>query len=413
MEIVEFSGFKVAIDPETNFWAIYEEILPEEILKFHEENSKALTERMKKYRFEVNFNTAYINPTERCNANCPYCYIPPEIRNRGREMDYGTLKDILERLETLGVRNVIFHGAEPLIVKNEIFRAIDEFDYRFGVQTNGFLLESQDVEFLVERGVNVGLSFDSPRQEVDDLLRGKGHHRKIVELLDTFNGYENLNIITTINRHNYTHLAEMVDFLAGKVRLVLMNPVRGTSEGGRALRPDPLEAAGHFIEAVERAIWHTKNGKRIVIGDFANVLLGIIAPYSRVLQCDISPCGGGRRFISITPDGIFPCGEFIGMEQFRTGLEDLENVKNHFQEVKNRTVENIEECRECVYRNICGAPCPAEVYAETGTMLEKSPFCEFYKKVIEHAFRVIHRRDVEHVINLRGLRKIYEIEFGK
>ncbi|AIY90985.1 peptide-modifying radical SAM enzyme CbpB [Geoglobus acetivorans] len=413
METIEFSGFKVAIDPETNFWAIYEEILPEEILKFHEENRKALTERMKKYRFDVDFNTAYINPTERCNANCSYCYIPPEIRNRGREMDYETLRDILERLETLGVRNIIFHGAEPLIVKDKIFKAIDEFDYRFGIQTNGFLLESHDVEFLVERNVNVGLSFDSPRRETDDFLRGNGHHRKIVELLDMFNGYANLNIITTINRHNYTHLAEMVDFLAGKVRLVLMNPVRGTSEGGRSLRPDPLEAAEHFIDAVERAIWHTKNGRRIVIGDFANILLGIIAPYSRVLQCDISPCGGGRRFISITPGGIFPCGEFIGMEQFRTDLGNLENATNHFQEIRNRTVENIEECRECTYRNICGAPCPAEVYAEAGTMLEKSPFCEFYKKIIEHAFRVIHRGDVEHVINLKGLRKIYEIEFEK
>lgn len=409
METLEFDGFRVIFDPETNFWAIYENDVPEKVVEFYEQKREELKERMQRYRFEVDFNTAYINPTERCNASCEYCYIPLEIRKRGREMDYSALRNILERLEALGVKNVIFHGAEPLIVKDVVFRAIEEFDYRFGLQTNGFLLESGDVDFLIERDVNVGLSFDSPRKDIDDFLRGRGHYDKIVELLELFDGYGNLNVITTINRYNYTHLAEMVDFLAGKVRLVLMNPVRGTSEGGRSLRPDPILAAEHFLQAVERAIWHTKNGRRIVIGDFANILLGIVAPYSRVLQCDISPCGAGRRFLSVTPDGIFPCGEFIGFEEFRVSLDELENAGKHFENVRKRTVEWIEECRDCAYRNICGAPCPAEIYAEKGTMLEKAPFCEFYKAVIERAFEIIHRGDLEYVINLNALRKVYEV----
>ena len=124
METLEFDGFMVTLDPETNFWVIHDGKVPQEVMEFYERNREMLKERMRRYRFEVDFNTAYINPTERCNANCSYCYIPPEIRNRGREMDYKMLKDILERLEAIGVRNVIFHGAEPLIVKDRIFRAI-------------------------------------------------------------------------------------------------------------------------------------------------------------------------------------------------------------------------------------------------------------------------------------------------
>ncbi|WP_456477761.1 peptide-modifying radical SAM enzyme CbpB [Geoglobus ahangari] len=409
MKELEFDGFRVILDPDTNFWAIYERELPENVLRFYEENRSVLEERMRRYRFEVDFNTAYINPTERCNASCEYCYIPPEIRRRGREMSYEALRDILERLESLGVRNVIFHGAEPLLVKDAIFRVMGEFDYRYGIQTNGFLLEEEDVDFLKSMNANVGVSFDSPVREVEDFLRGKGHYDNIMQILDWFDGYANLNVITTINKHNYTQLEEMVDLLAGKVRLVLMNPVRGTSEGGRRLRPDPVKAAEHFLRAVERAIWHTKNGRRIVIGDFANILLGIVAPYSRVLQCDISPCGAGRRFISVTPEGIFPCGEFIGFEEFGIGLDELELAGEKFSEVRERVVERIEECRDCEYRNICGAPCPAEVYAEKGTMFEKAPFCEFYKAVIEKAFEVIHRGDLEHVVNLRALKRVYEI----
>ncbi len=411
MELIAIDDFSVAIDPETNFWVIVDgNEVPKEIRDFFDENRDTLLQKMRKYRFEVDFNTVYINPTERCNANCPYCYIPSEVRRRGKEMDYDTLRDVLEKIEGAGVKNVIFHGAEPLVVKDMIFRAIDEFDYSFGIQTNGFLLERDDVDFLMERNVNVGLSFDSPYKKIEDLLRGKGHHSKIVTLLDYFNGYSRLNIITTINSHNYIHLPDMIDFLAGRVEVVLMNPVRGTSRGGRDLRPDPVKASEYFIEAVERAIQHTKDGRRVVIGDFANIMLGIVAPYSRVLQCDISPCGAGRRFVSICPDGVYPCGEFIGMEEFKIPLSEIERVSEFFTAVRERIVEKIEECRECAFRNICGNPCSAEIHSEHGTMLKKSYYCEFYRTIIEHAFRVIARGDAEHVVRLRNLKKIYEIQ---
>ncbi len=407
METVKIDDFFVSLDPESNFWVIHDSEIPDRIRKFYERNREVLRGRMERYRFEVDFNTVYFNITDRCNANCPYCYIPPEIRRNGRDMDYEMVEGIMAKLAEMGVRNVIFHGAEPLLCKDLIFRAIEDFDFSFGLQTNGFLMSEEDAEFFMDRKVNVGLSFDSPRRDVEDFLRGRGHFDKVCELLEWFKGYSRLNVITTINRYNVGDLAEMVDFLAGRVEVVLMNPVRGTSEGGRKLRPDAEKAAESFINAVERAIALTKSGRRIVIGDFANIMLGIVAPYSRVLQCDISPCGGGRRFFAVAPDGVYPCGEFIGLKEFRGEFSSLDNEV--FRKVRKRRVELIEDCRDCVYRNICGSPCPAEVYAEKGSLMEKSPFCEFYRKVIEHAFRVLRRGDVEHVVRLENMSKIYEI----
>ncbi len=186
------------------------------------------------------------------------------------------------------------------------------------------------------------------------------------------------------------------------MRVALVNPVRGTSAGGRPLRPPTTAAAEKFIDAVERAVRHTKNGRRIVIADFANILLGIVAPYSRVLQCGISPCGAGRRFIAVTPGGTYPCAEFVGFEEFR--MDSLHSI------VTQRRVELIEDCKDCAYRNICGSPCPAEVYAEAGSSFEKSPFCEFYRRVIEHAFGALWRGDIGSVLRLERLRKLYEIK---
>ncbi|WP_202318758.1 peptide-modifying radical SAM enzyme CbpB [Archaeoglobus neptunius] len=407
LEEIDLGSFKAYLDPNTCFWVIDRSEIAE---KLFEKNRDKFLKEMERYRFAINPTTVYINPTEKCNRNCPYCYIPGEIRARGRSFDYETLEDILNRLEN--VEWVIFHGAEPLIVKDIIFKAIEEFNFKFGIQTNATLLSEEDAEFLMKNNVSVGISFDSHIREVDETTRGEGHYRAVLNALEYFNGYRNLNIIATVNVYNYRHLDGLVDFLAGKVEILLANPVRGTSEGGRELRP-PEGFERYYIKAVDRAIEHTREGERIVIGDFANVLLGLFAPTSRVLQCDISPCGAGRRFFAISVDGIYPCGEFIGMDEFRADismLSNLEEILDIFCPIRERIVEKIPECMDCTFRHLCGSPCPAEIYAEHKTMYAKSPYCEFYKEMVRHAFRVIERGDVEHVLKLENLRKIYEIK---
>ena len=59
-----------------------------------------------------------------------------------------------------------------------------------------------------------------------------------------------------------------------------------------------------------------------------------------------------------------------------------------FRKIRARIVENIEACSSCVMRNICGAPCPAELEA-LGGMHQKAVFCEFYKAIINYAFKLI------------------------
>jgi len=92
MENLNFENFKLSIDPDSNFWVIYDDVVPEEIMEFYRTNCEELKKEMENYRFEVNFNTVYLNPTEKCNANCPYCYIPEKIRK---------LEEILNALKDL------------------------------------------------------------------------------------------------------------------------------------------------------------------------------------------------------------------------------------------------------------------------------------------------------------------------
>lgn len=420
-DILRVNGIEFKIDPETNFWGTGDS---SKLQRLYTKMRPKLRAEMREFRFRPDIILLYVNPTDKCNASCPYCYLPSRVKNRGKNMSYKELEAITEKaLHFFSRRNIkgsiIFHGSEPLMNKARLFRIIEEYGHKlfFGIQTNGFLLTPKDARFIMDHNVSIGISLDSPVQEVNDSLRGPGHYEKVMNALEWLRGYGGLNVVTTVTTRNVDHLPRMVRFLRERgVSMCLMNPVRGTQKGALNLRPHPLKLAEKFIEAVEEAIRLTREGRRIVIADFANILLGIIAPPARVMMCDISPCGGGRRFFSVTADGsAYPCGEFIGLEEFLGGnvlkntLEEIISSR-HFQWVTQRSVEGIDECRTCIYRNMCGAPCPAEIYSTEGTMFSKSYYCEFYKKLAEHAFKVIYREDVGYVINKSALREVYNLK---
>ncbi|MDO8672278.1 MAG: SPASM domain-containing protein, partial [Dehalococcoidia bacterium] len=173
----------------------------------------------------------------------------------------------------------------------------------------------------------------------------------------------------------------------------------------RSFQPDCESLLQGFSKAVMRAIeLSEKSGRAILIGDFSNLVLGIIAPEGRRLMCDITPCGGGRCFLAVTAGGeMIPCGEFQGLAGFSGGnifKDDIEDAVNSgpFRQIRERIVERIAKCRDCAIRHICGAPCPAEAQGLNGQMLTASPYCEFYKEIVKLAFRLIAEGKLRHLV---------------
>lgn len=353
----------------------------------------------------------YFNPTERCNLNCTYCYLPAAQRRSGTEMSPARLLEALTRLNEFFrsllpedlLPQLIFHGSEPLLVREAVFQGIEAFgeSFRFGVQTNATLLDREAREFLVSREVSLGLSLDGATPEVADRTRrtwgGRGVFSQVLQVLEELGDYPHLNVIVTITRENLGELPELVSFLHERgVTNALLNPVRGTQPGGRELMPAGEELAAGFFQALERAATlYETTGRQLVIGNFANLLLALVAPSARRLMCDISPCGGGRTFFAVAATGeVLPCSEFLGFPEFSGGnLFDtpLAEILNSapFLKVKSRVVENFLPCRRCAVRHFCGAPCPAEVYALTGELQQPPPYCQFYHLQARYALKII------------------------
>ena len=410
--------YACVISADTAFWALVRkdklasaQIDSSLLLREYRKKAKVFAEEMEALRFKLKPSAVYFNPTDRCNLNCSYCYIPESLRKRGTHMPTAKLLKSLETLKAYFKSGpsrsqkpqIVFHGAEPLLNKEAVFAAIDRYkkDFRFGIQTNGTLLDAETLEFLTSRDISIGLSLDGHTDNVADRLRrnwhGEGVSRKVIEVIRRLKGYQNYSVICTVTRENMSSQTKIVElFHHMEVPICMLNPVRCTLPGGYRQKPSDEEAAAYYMGALDRAYQlYKKTGRKLVVANFANILISILAPTARRLMCDISPCGAGRCFFAVSSKGdMFPCSEFIGVKKFRGGNIFRDNISAvlktvPFKAVTERRIEDIVPCSRCAIRHFCGAPCPAEAWNINDRMDSRGAFCRFYEEQVRYAFRLI------------------------
>ena len=120
--------------------------------------------------------------TNSCNFACTYCSVgdPDDTKI----MSMATLKKMInglpELLEHLQDNKIsfIWHGGEPLLMSREFYREAMDYvqqkligrDISFKMQTNGYLIDNEWIEFFKEYDINVGISLDG-YQELHDASR--------------------------------------------------------------------------------------------------------------------------------------------------------------------------------------------------------------------------------------------------
>jgi len=426
------------VEPDTAFWAIVakddlSEVLAGKLVADFQKKADDFQKEMQHLRFGLKPSAVYFNPTERCNFNCSYCYLPEDMRRNGKTMTKDELCNALARLSghfaTIGSGEVkpqvIFHGSEPMLARASVFEGIQRFkeDFHFGVQTNASLMDDEAIAFLTEHQVGIGISLDAPIADIADITRktwqGAGAFDAVVQVMEKLADYSAFNVITTVTSQNVHVLPQLVEFLHDHgVGVVMLNPVRCTQEGGRQLKPSNAALTRNFCQALDRSYELFKQtGRKLVVANFANVLAAIAGPTSRRLMCDISPCGAGRCFFAVAANGdMFPCSEFIGIPEYKGGnlyQKDIDAILDSraFRKVTDRKVENIDPCARCAIRHFCGAPCPAEIKMVSGDLNAPSHYCEFYQEQVRYAFRVL-AKEREHAFLWNGWQEETEAAFN-
>ena len=120
--------YMAVVEPDTAFWALVrreklaETLTDGKLAKAYQKKSAQFEREMHSLRFGLKPSAVYFNPTERCNLNCTYCYIPEKMRRSGKHM---SSKKLLEALKILKqyFRATNGKGSLPKILDAELKKA--------------------------------------------------------------------------------------------------------------------------------------------------------------------------------------------------------------------------------------------------------------------------------------------------
>jgi len=165
--------------------------------------------------------------TPACNLRCPYCY---QGRGDRRQMAWGMLRAALDLLLGSEQRQVEleFYGGEPLLAFPLLRRGVayakarcpPRLRLRFGVTTNGLLLDERRAGFLARHRVRTSLSFDGLPAAQDQ--RAPGSFARLDRTLDRLRRRHprffarHLEVGLTLTAANLTTLADSVEYFFGK-----------------------------------------------------------------------------------------------------------------------------------------------------------------------------------------------------
>ena len=122
------------------------------------------------------------NITNRCNRNCKFCF--RDKASNELSLDYNL--QVLNNLEKLNVTKISYSGGEALLYEGieKLFRASKEKGIYNKLNTNGSLLEKDNIEIFLKYIDDITISIDTVVDQENYFLgRGAFHYSHVCEIL--------------------------------------------------------------------------------------------------------------------------------------------------------------------------------------------------------------------------------------
>ncbi|MBQ9983918.1 MAG: thioether cross-link-forming SCIFF peptide maturase [Lachnospiraceae bacterium] len=342
-----------------------------------------------------------------CNLACKYCFAEEGEYHGDRSlMSYEVGKKALDFLiANSGNRvnlEVDFFGGEPLmnfqVVKDLVaYGRSKEEEYnkkfRFTLTTNGMLLNDEVMEFANKEMANVVLSIDG-RKEIHDYMRptrnGKGSYDLIIDKFKTMaemRNQTNYYVRGTFTHHNLDFSKDVLHLADLGFKQISAEPVVAQdSESYAITEADLPKLFEEYDLLAKEMVEREKSGKGFNFFHFMIDLTGGPCLYKR-----LSGCGSGTEYLAVTPWGdLYPCHQFVGMEEFKLGNVDTGIEKEEMvNEFKLCNVYAKDKCKDCFARFYCSGGCAANSYNFHGNLLDAYDIgCELERKRVECAIMI-------------------------
>ncbi len=349
-----------------------------------------------------------LQPTNFCNIDCTYCYLPS--RHDRHLMSLDTLTTCVEKVFSsnyLGEQlEVIWHAGEPLSVPLEFYVSAlqiieklrpSSLRLRHALQTNGLSLNADWARFLVKNRFDVGLSLDGPAafHDRNRITRARrGTFSRVMEGLATAraNGLDP-SVIAVLSLESLKSPDQLFDFFnENQLRRIGFSIIEqdGVSSNPIASDPEYQESYRRFMAR----FWNLSRQSREcwTIREFDVIGRSLVWPSDKPIPNNqVVPLG----FLGIDWQGN--CStfspEFIGLQHPRLDLSlgslvssELDELlsgpafKALYQEIR----AGVELCAAtCEYFLICGGGAPANKLGERGRLdVSETAFCILTKQYI-------------------------------
>lgn len=258
--------------------------------------------------------TLYLMPTQKCNCECGYCYVPAAEKHKQGDADF--FHSVVEKfIHDLGVNEPVFPtpqlrfvGGEPYLVPDLLhdlsIKFLDAFPQGMVViNTNGTLVSAAGLARLEGRRSRIFhiVSLDGPEQI-------HNHRRKLNNSgnawLEALLGIETLlncgfpvYLNTVLDGQSVTGLGDLMRFISRDFGM--------DSLSVSLLQRLALPLANEEKQALLAAAYQLAGQHRIRLGGHHRLMLGPLLPGLR--------CAAGRKTILVTSDGqLVSCQRFVG-----------------------------------------------------------------------------------------------------
>ena len=297
--------------------------------------------------------------TLRCDLKCRHCGSDCKMKSESNDMPK---EDFLRVLDGIAAKMdphkvfVIVSGGEPLMRHDieECGRAIYKKGFPWGMVTNALHLTPQRWQGLLRAGIHsMAISLDG-LEEDHNWMRGNEQSFKMVsQAIDMLVATEDFvfDIVTCVNRRNYTKLDEIKEFLISKGvkrwRLFTVFPVgRAALDPNMQLTNEAFRGVFNFIKKVR------KEGR--IRADYG--CEGFLGNYEGEVRSRLFSCQAGVTVGSVMADGsIAACASIRADYNQGNIYEDdfMEVWENRYHPYRNHEWMKKDECANCKYFRYC------------------------------------------------------------
>jgi uncharacterized protein len=345
----------------------------------------------------IDINSICIYPTMDCNFECTYCLPDAGSANKKEYITMATVKKAFQYMleHTSSQRfHILFFGGEPLLgfdIVKDVVKYVEElsslngFRFVFKIVTNGSLITPEVAEFFKNHHFSVSVSLDGPEplhNQCRVYSHGKGTYRQVVKGIHWLKKAKiPFGCVSVVTSHNVDFIPEIVEHNtelggSGTHLDIIYEAGRAT---GTIAQPDLKKMAEKMIRTLDMA--GKRGPEKIRISD----LFGITAMLKNGVRRP-SFCGSCGRNLVVLPSGdIHVCLGAPPKELCVGNIHDPDFDMETSPAVTmflERAVDNLEECKSCAWRYICGGGCPYLAYVQHGSIFKKS-MCDLLSTLCE------------------------------